>query len=998
MMDPRSTSSLAKGLLEAPKGVVAQTVRELDGTEQTNLKRRPRRRQKKTQSLFRRHLESKPQRRVQLASAGELPVPEVPSLPTALSKPSNQSKKRLQRKRGGFFNEANALDEVLEARQKRLERQKQRKVRFSDEAKQSEAKRSETKQSEAKEQGAFASWQQLQQATRGDFGVLARERKIAGMSDEERAKFEWMSSVDDTEKQESQRLRSWQALQGNVLDTWRFDFDGNRVKEGETVDTSAGLHHHGDEAHLAGYTVRELCHLTRSVNHAQRAMALTTLASIFEQCRAALQRPDQIDLTDDLAFSESSDETRALGGIFAYQVRTKRQTSQQHETVVRKLVEAGIADHLAHALVNAAEQDRQVLILQAAASLRSECVLSNNALCAAVMRLALQHSQWPVQHAALHAILSSVSASAEAARHTVDFLPFLTPLALRERTDTRSTVLACQVLAIWSLCVQHEEKGTAAQAFVSNYALFGKHVFPRFDSSRNDIDYVAESLFLTALWSLQRQVLLACRYPAEAPCDWSQVARLCDLALHNLWQQHWPVDQATLAMTEAPVLDTCRAACRLAQAAVASFVAAFFDTAKTQTTPNEAQDVLPMHDPSETARVAFEIVNRWMRERMSVGATVLQNIELGGHFRSKKLAALGASAAALLPSMRHLSRCAFLESNCEMLRQAVHHIYAFKDVSHLREVAGFAMNVAIATSPLRDTCVSSIAVNHVSIDNWHPEALCALAALRLARALLPFSHRETLDDENRRKFARDFAINCRLQCRLELPSALRHHKMQHLQNQTEVTFDGQVRSLRHLLRVPVDSDAVREQLVFVLALIETDALDLRSHCTLPTHGSDFDVRQFKHGVRDVACLLLRACVEVFLHEECLFLDEDIGALLQRLWLIAGKHWRNVAQLFKPAQAFGENDIDQLSQCDPAWPLEPHDLCDYTTGEDKLTGDNDPRNMKRGFTLAEQLAAHYAADSYGDSLFRAVLRSVVCDTRPKSLREHLKSQYLQDIDI
>ncbi|SCU95487.1 LAFA_0G00672g1_1 [Lachancea sp. 'fantastica'] len=62
----------------------------------------------------------------------------------------------------------------------------------------------------------------------------------------------------------------------------RFDFDGNLVPPDRGVDTTKnGLHHHADNPELAGYTIGELQHLSRSTFPAQRCIAIQTLGRIL---------------------------------------------------------------------------------------------------------------------------------------------------------------------------------------------------------------------------------------------------------------------------------------------------------------------------------------------------------------------------------------------------------------------------------------------------------------------------------------------------------------------------------------------------------------------------------------------------------------------------------------------------------------------------------------------------------------------------------------------
>lgn len=62
----------------------------------------------------------------------------------------------------------------------------------------------------------------------------------------------------------------------------RFDFKGNLVPPTRKVDsTYTGLHHHSEDPQLAGYTILELQHLSRSTFAAQRCIALQTLGRVL---------------------------------------------------------------------------------------------------------------------------------------------------------------------------------------------------------------------------------------------------------------------------------------------------------------------------------------------------------------------------------------------------------------------------------------------------------------------------------------------------------------------------------------------------------------------------------------------------------------------------------------------------------------------------------------------------------------------------------------------
>lgn len=69
----------------------------------------------------------------------------------------------------------------------------------------------------------------------------------------------------------------------------RFDFQGNIVELPDTeeaidkIPTYLGLHHHSDAPNLAGYTLPELAHLSRSVVPGQRCISIMTLGRILHK-------------------------------------------------------------------------------------------------------------------------------------------------------------------------------------------------------------------------------------------------------------------------------------------------------------------------------------------------------------------------------------------------------------------------------------------------------------------------------------------------------------------------------------------------------------------------------------------------------------------------------------------------------------------------------------------------------------------------------------------
>ncbi|KAL1785363.1 RNA polymerase II-associated protein 1 isoform X1 [Sigmodon hispidus] len=66
----------------------------------------------------------------------------------------------------------------------------------------------------------------------------------------------------------------------------RFSLQGELLAPDVDLPTHLGLHHHGEEAERAGYSLQELFHLTRSQVSQQRALALQVLSQIISRAQA----------------------------------------------------------------------------------------------------------------------------------------------------------------------------------------------------------------------------------------------------------------------------------------------------------------------------------------------------------------------------------------------------------------------------------------------------------------------------------------------------------------------------------------------------------------------------------------------------------------------------------------------------------------------------------------------------------------------------------------
>ncbi|MCJ8737002.1 hypothetical protein PDJAM_G00018760 [Pangasius djambal] len=101
------------------------------------------------------------------------------------------------------------------------------------------------------------------------------EKEWLHMDKLEPEKLEWMRDLPAPRKQGTKK-----AMQA------RFDFSGILLPPTEDLPTHLGLHHHGEEPELAGYSLQELFVLSRSQLTQQRSLALNTLAHILSKARA----------------------------------------------------------------------------------------------------------------------------------------------------------------------------------------------------------------------------------------------------------------------------------------------------------------------------------------------------------------------------------------------------------------------------------------------------------------------------------------------------------------------------------------------------------------------------------------------------------------------------------------------------------------------------------------------------------------------------------------
>lgn len=106
----------------------------------------------------------------------------------------------------------------------------------------------------------------------------------------ETSKLAWM-----TEPIPEARITTYEAISD-----MRFDFKGELVKlndEASKIPTHLGLHHHSENPQLAGYTIAELVHLSRSVVPTQRCLGIQMLGRILH--RLGLHKYDIMPIVED---------------------------------------------------------------------------------------------------------------------------------------------------------------------------------------------------------------------------------------------------------------------------------------------------------------------------------------------------------------------------------------------------------------------------------------------------------------------------------------------------------------------------------------------------------------------------------------------------------------------------------------------------------------------------------------------------------------------------
>uniref|UniRef100_A0A8C0U698 RNA polymerase II associated protein 1 n=1 Tax=Cyanistes caeruleus TaxID=156563 RepID=A0A8C0U698_CYACU len=107
-----------------------------------------------------------------------------------------------------------------------------------------------------------------------DLPVKPRKEWIH-MDNVEFEKLEWMKDLPSPRQRKTKK-----GMQA------RFSLKGELIPADADLPTHLGLHHHGEEAERAGYSLQELFHLSRSQVTQQRTLALQVLGRIVQRARA----------------------------------------------------------------------------------------------------------------------------------------------------------------------------------------------------------------------------------------------------------------------------------------------------------------------------------------------------------------------------------------------------------------------------------------------------------------------------------------------------------------------------------------------------------------------------------------------------------------------------------------------------------------------------------------------------------------------------------------
>lgn len=133
-------------------------------------------------------------------------------------------------------------------------------------------------------------------------GLAAKIKEALQISDEDAMSPDEIEKTSWTRENMVEKVAVADALGGAVdkateslgeLAKWRFDLQGNRLSEedSQALPTHLGLHHHGTQPDLAGYTMADIVMLARSSVTAQRSIAMTITARAVSRYEHAVVDP-----------------------------------------------------------------------------------------------------------------------------------------------------------------------------------------------------------------------------------------------------------------------------------------------------------------------------------------------------------------------------------------------------------------------------------------------------------------------------------------------------------------------------------------------------------------------------------------------------------------------------------------------------------------------------------------------------------------------------------
>ncbi|XP_033001534.1 RNA polymerase II-associated protein 1 isoform X1 [Lacerta agilis] len=114
----------------------------------------------------------------------------------------------------------------------------------------------------------------IEDSTGGDLPVKPQKEWLH-MDTVELEKLQWLKDLPEPRQKKTKK-----AMQA------RFNLKGELIPPDKDLPTHLGLHHHGEEAERAGYSLQELFHLSRSQVIQQRTLALQVLGHIVQKAKA----------------------------------------------------------------------------------------------------------------------------------------------------------------------------------------------------------------------------------------------------------------------------------------------------------------------------------------------------------------------------------------------------------------------------------------------------------------------------------------------------------------------------------------------------------------------------------------------------------------------------------------------------------------------------------------------------------------------------------------